>query len=178
MADEVVMEREGELSGIVRWSWKEGKGRSYSGEIYHVRVSEQREGGEVRWLEVRGQVRAVVCQELVKRETQLFSPFSNHSLTVTHTLTLKHHILSDGGTSWKYFLFFLHHFCEFSQQHTTPTMNQSLCTHTHTHTHLLSLSLSHSYKVWRYECGCNASNPMGRAILDPLLASVGEFHYL
>ena len=56
---------EGQLYWRVRWRWIQGKGRSYDGEIYHVRVSEEREGGTVRWLEVINKVRRF----LVNRET-------------------------------------------------------------------------------------------------------------
>ena len=55
-ADEVVVEGDGQWYWRVQWRWVSGRGRSYDGEVYHVRVSEKGEGGEVKWFEVRNTV--------------------------------------------------------------------------------------------------------------------------
>ena len=56
-ADEVVvMEGEEEMYWRVRWSWIQDQGRRNQTETYHVKVREDGVRGEIRWLEVKGEV--------------------------------------------------------------------------------------------------------------------------
>ena len=56
-ADKVVAgEGAGEMYWRVRWRWVQNQGRRNQIEKYHVRVQEDGGRGEIRWLEVRGEV--------------------------------------------------------------------------------------------------------------------------